>query len=131
MHTRSFRILAALVLGVFVQACASVTVIHTEPEGAKVYVDGEARGNTPYTYSDTKIVGSTTHLRFVKDGYQDTTAELQRNEEFEVGPCIGGVLVLFPFLWIMGYRAEHRYELTPLRRAESPASVPLAQVDNW
>jgi hypothetical protein len=131
MHTRSFRILNALVLGAFVHACASVTVIHSDPEGAKLYVDGEARGNTPYTYSDTKIVGSTTHLRLVKDGYQELAVQLQRNEEFEVGPCIGGVLILFPFLWIMGYRAEHRYELTPLRVAETPTAVPVAALDNW
>jgi hypothetical protein len=37
-----------------------------------------------------------------------------RNEEFQLGPCIGGVFFLVPFLWVMGYNPEHNYELTPL-----------------
>ena len=103
-----------------------MTVIHSQPEGAKLYIDGEVHGKTPYSYSDTKIVGSSTHIRMVMDGYEDTNVVLQRNEEFSVGACIGGVLILFPFLWIMGYKAEHRYELTPLRqRAEELPPIPL------
>jgi hypothetical protein len=39
---------------------------------------------------------------------------IQRNEQFSVGACIGGVLVLVPFLWIMGYKPDHTYELRPL-----------------
>jgi hypothetical protein len=48
---------------------------------------------------------------------------LSRNEEFNVGACIGGVLVLFPFLWIMNYKPEHTYELTPLQ-SQSAADLP-------
>jgi len=113
------------------QACASMTIIHSAPEGAKLYIDGEPKGNTPYSYSDQKIVGSSTHIRLVKDGYQDTNASLQRNEEFSVGACIGGVLVLVPFLWIMNYRPEHTYELTPLSRAQAELPpIPLRLAEN-
>ena len=115
MHTDLMRIACALIAGILLPGCASTTMIHSSPEGAKLYVDGEMRGNTPFAYSDQKIVGSSTHLRLVKDGYQEANVLLQRNEEFSVGACIGGVLVLFPFLWIMSYKADHTYELTPLQ----------------
>ena len=115
MHSLRVRVSCALVAGVYLHACASATVIHSVPEGAKLYADGEYKGVTPYAYSDTKIVGSTTQLRLVMEGYQEAVVSLQRNEQFSPGACFCGVLFFFPFLWIMSYRAEHRYELTPLQ----------------
>ena len=87
-------------------------MIRSQPSGAKVYADGEYIGKTPISYSDQKIVGSSTKLTFKKSGCEEEHHLIQRNEEFQVGPCIGGVLVLFPFLWIMGYKNEHNYELS-------------------
>ena len=132
MYSLRMRIAGALVVGSLLQACASATLIHSRPEGARIYIDGEPRGTTPYQYSDQKIVGSNTHIRLVMDGYQDTTASLQRNEEFNVGACIGGVFLLFPFLWIMNYRPEHTYELIPLQpRADKPLPpIPLRLAGN-
>ena len=89
-------------------------MLRSEPSGATVYIDGSKVGKTPYTYSDTKIVGATTQVRLKLEGY----------EEFQVGPCIGGVFVLVPFLWVMGYRPEHSYELSPLSPAKpAPSNV--------
>jgi PEGA domain-containing protein len=99
---------------VFSVGCASTTVIRSEPPGATVYIDGSKVGKTPYTHSDTKIIGSTTRVKLKKEGYEDYEGGFQRNEQFEVLPCIGGVFVLVPFLWVMGYQPEHNYELTPL-----------------
>lgn len=131
MHSTSLRFSSLFAVANLLHGCASMTIIHSEPEGAKVYADGELKGTTPLSYSDTKIVGSTTHLRLVKDGYQETSVALQRNEEFSVGACIGGVLVLVPFLWIMNYKPEHRYELTPLppRSAEALPPIPFRLAD--
>jgi len=47
-------------------------------------------------------------------GYEVTNAVIFRNEEFDVGACIGGVFLLVPFLWIMGYRPVHMLEMRPL-----------------
>ena len=138
MHSIRLHVTCAMAAGSLLHGCASMTVIHTVPEGAKVYADGEFKGQTPYSYSDQKIVGSTTHLRLVKDGYQETNAALQRNEEFSVGACIGGALVLVPFLWSMNYKPEHRYELvlaqqqsTPVQRqsTEAPPPAPSRAAD--
>lgn len=101
---------AAVAAGMFT-SCASTTMITSEPSGAKVYIDGSPVGTTPYSYSDTKIVGSTTQITLKKEGCRDGTYTLNRSEKFEVGPCIGGVLVAVPFLWIMGYNPTHGYEL--------------------
>jgi hypothetical protein len=113
--------LAALVLST---GCVSATVIRSEPSGATVYVDGSKVGKTPYTYADTKTVSSVTRIRLRKEGYEDFEALLVRNEQFEAGPCIGGVFLLVPLLWVMGYHPEHNYELTPLSgNAPIPSSM--------
>jgi PEGA domain-containing protein len=116
------RAVAGVIAAVFFAGCASTTIIKTSPPGAKVYLDGEMVGRTPYTMTDTKIVGSTTHVRLELEGYESYTASVSRNEQFSVGACIGGVLVLVPFLWIMDYKPEHSYELTPLKQPPPAAS---------
>ena len=126
MKTTLTRLAALPIALVFSSGCVSTTLIHSEPTGAKIYLDGEAVGKTPYSMSDTKIVGSATHVKLVLDGYEPFDASIQRNEVFDVGACIGGVLVLFPFLWIQGYKPEHRYELTPLRPPVAPPPAPAA-----
>ena len=106
---RSTAVLCATAL----LACSSETVIRSNPPGAKVFIDGSYVGTTPYTMSDTKIVGSTTSVRLQYPGYQPFDASIHRSEEFDVVACIGGVFLLVPFLWIMGYKADHTYELAP------------------
>ena len=98
-------------------SCASTTIIQSQPPGAKVYLNGEPVGVTPYTMTDTKIVGSTTAVRLELPGFETSTGVITRNEEFDVGACIGGVFLLFPFLWIEGYKASHSFELRPLGAA--------------
>lgn len=123
----SLRLAAACTALVFSAACASSTVIRSEPSGATVYVDGSKVGQTPYVYTDTKTVSSTTRVKLRREGYEDFEALLVRNEEFQAGPCIGGFFTLVPFLWIMGYRPEHNYELTPLSGTPSAAPLPPAE----
>jgi hypothetical protein len=96
-----------------VAGCASSTIIQSQPSGAKVFLDGMAVGNTPYTMSDTKIVGASTQIRLEYPGYQPLNTVISRNEEFDVLACIGGVFVLVPFLWIMKYKPVHQFELQP------------------
>ncbi|HSN29985.1 MAG TPA: PEGA domain-containing protein [Kofleriaceae bacterium] len=109
LAARSTAVLCATAL----LACSSETVIRSNPPGAKVFLDGSYVGTTPYTLSDTKIVGSTTSVRLEYPGYAPFQAAIQRNEEFDVVACIGGVFLLVPFLWIMGYKPDHTFELQP------------------
>jgi len=104
-----------LLLVASLTGCTSTTVIKSVPEGATVYLNGERVGTTPYILSDTKIVGSSNSITLKKEGYRDFDAVFSKTEEADVGAIIGGVLVLVPFLWTMGYKPTHTYELTPLR----------------
>jgi hypothetical protein len=100
-----------LIATVFLASCASTTMIQSTPSGADIYVDSQKKGTTPYSYSDTKIVGSSTNITLKKDGYTDFNVTLVRSERADVGAIIGGCFVLVPFLWTMKYDPTHSYEL--------------------
>jgi hypothetical protein len=104
-----FRLVAA-VLALVSFSCSSTTFIRSTDPEARIYIDGEFRGVGSVSHSDTKIVGSTTHVRLEKDGCEPISSSFQRSEEFSVGACIGGVFLLVPFLWIMSYKPDHTYE---------------------
>ena len=108
--------LAAVLLAVSIlfAGCASSTMIQSSPTGAKVYLNGEFAGKTPYLHSDTKIVGTVNDLKLEIDGYKPLYTSFSRNEEVDAGAIVGGVLVLIPFLWTMKYKPTHSYELIPL-----------------
>lgn len=99
---------------ILLSSCASTTMIQSTPSGAKLYLNGENVGKTPYTYSDTKIVGSTTMVKLEKEGYKTFNTSFSRDEEADVGAIIGGLFVWVPFLWTMKYKPTHTYELSPL-----------------
>ena len=108
-------LLASLVL---LTSCASTTIIQSNPSGAKVYLNGEPAGTTPYTHRDTKIVGSVTSVKLEKENYDPLNTSFSRDEEVDVGAIIGGIFVLVPFLWTMKYKPTHTYELTPSSGSE-------------
>ena len=103
----------ALVLAVGLVGCSSSTVIRSNPSGARVFLDGAYVGTTPYTLSDSKIVGSTTLIRLEYPGLPPTSVAVSRNEDLKVGTLIAGIFLLVPLLWVMGYDAEHTFELAP------------------
>jgi len=92
-------------------SCSSTTQIVTIPSGAKLYINGEYYGETPYSYTDTKIVGSSNAVNIKKEGYKDFNTSFSRNEEADLGAIIAGCFIIFPFLWIMKYKPIRTYEL--------------------
>jgi hypothetical protein len=122
--TRVFRLTAGTTLLAFLAACASSTIIQSTPSGAKLYLNGEPVGSTPYSMTDTKMIGSITTVRLELPGYEPANGAITRNEEFDIGPCIGGVLVLVPFLWIFKYKPTHMFELRPAASSAAPYSGP-------
>jgi hypothetical protein len=109
-------VLMAVVI-LFLSGCSSMTTIQTIPPGARVYVNDELSGETPYSLIDTKIIGTTTHLRFEKSGYKPFITSIQRTEELDMGPVICG-FIFTPvwWLWAMKYKPSHLYELVPLEQ---------------
>lgn len=109
--TKSISFLLASII--FLASCSSRTLIQSNPSGAKVYLNGESVGTTPYNHQDTKIVGSTNSVKLEKEGFEPFNATFSRNEQADAGAIIGGVFFLFPFLWTMKYKPEHLYDLVP------------------
>ncbi len=119
MSTKLISII--LVASVVLTSCASTTMIQSIPTGAKLYLNSEPVGTTPYTHEDTKIIGSTTTVRLEMEGYEPLHTSFSRDEEADVGAIIGGFFVLIPFLWAMKYKPTHTYELTPISDIGSPS----------
>ena len=117
-----------LAVSILFAGCASSTMIQSVPTGAKVYLNGEYTGKTPYLHSDTKIVGTVTDLKLEKEGYKPLLTSFSRNEEVDAGAIVGGVLVLIPFLWTMKYKPTHSYELVPLSGTAPEANASQEQL---
>ena len=110
------RVLVAVLSVVSLISCSSTTMIRSSDPDAKIYVDGEFKGTGMATHTDQKTVGSTTSVRIEKDNCEPQFYTFSRSEEFDVGACIGGALVLVPFLWIQKYKSERTYDFTCRKR---------------
>ena len=105
-----------MALCVIISGCSSSTTIQPNDPEVKIYVDGEMKGRGTTTHADTKIIGSNTSVKLSKEGCEDQNYNFARNEEFDVGACIGGCLVLVPFLWVQKYKPVHNYEFTCIKK---------------
>lgn len=107
-----WRLSAACVALSLAVGCGSSTTIYSQPPGATVYVEGKPVGTTPYVYSDVKPLGSKTHVRVVKSGYEPVDDILRRDERWEPLAVVSGVFLMFlPWPWAMGYYPEREYVL--------------------
>ena len=111
-----YRFLVASLLAITLVSCASTTTVRAiDSSGSvdrdvKIYLDGSYQGKGEVVHSDTKIVGSTTNVNLRKKGCQSTHHNFFRSEQLHVGALIGGIFLLFPFLWVMKYNPVHSYE---------------------
>ena len=99
---------------VFLSGCASSTMIKSIPSGAKVYINGEPVGVTPYLYTDTKVIFSPVNVDIIKEGYKPVYETFHRDEEFNAGTFIGGIFVWPLWLWTLDYKSTHTFELVPV-----------------
>ncbi len=116
MMTKTVSLLLAC--SVLLTSCVSTTMIKSNPSGAKLYLNGEPVGTTPYTHSDTKIVGTSTDVKLEKEGYETLYTYFTRDEEIDVGAIIGGFFVVIPYLWIMKYKPSRIYDMKPVSADE-------------
>jgi len=94
----------------FLFGCASSTLIKSNPPGAKLSLDGQVQGETPYTYSDQAIAGTMRTVTLKKEGYKDFSGTIKR-EKLSVGALIGGIFLLVPLLWVLEYPPEYNFEM--------------------
>ncbi|MHC1780625.1 MAG: PEGA domain-containing protein [Bacteroidales bacterium] len=119
---------SVLILSILLSSCASSTMINSGPENAKIYIDGEPVGKTPYLHTDTKIIGSTTTVKLEKEGYQPFYTTFSRNEQADAGAIIGGLFVWIPFLWTMKYKPTRTYEMIPISADSSVKAEKLREL---
>jgi hypothetical protein len=110
---------ASLLLISFLAACASTTMLKSTPAGAKFYADGHYLGEGSVSYTDKKIVGSTTVIEVKKEGFKDKVASISRSAQLNAGALVGGILLsptvlgLLFFLWVMDYSPYYVFDLEP------------------
>jgi hypothetical protein len=127
-HSFETRIICGLLaLSILFTSCTSTTLIRSSPSGAKVYLDGEPVGTTPYTHRDTKVVGSTTVVKLEKEGYETLNTTFTRDEEVDIGAVVCGFFALVPFLWTMKYKPVRTYELVPINAEQTFPSKPASR----
>jgi hypothetical protein len=116
------RLLSLILASGLFTACSSTTIIRSTDPEAKIYVDGELKGRGSYSHSDTKVTGSVTQVRLEKPGCPPQEYRFSRNEKFDWGACLGGLVTLVPFLWIKKYRPEHVFDYRCSERPEPAES---------
>lgn len=103
---------------VILSGCSSSTLIHSEPPGATIYIDGEEVGETPYRYSDEDIFFTKHDVKLEKEGYQDFYSSFRRDEEINIPIAIGGFFVWPIWLWVFDYDYSRTYVLKPLENGD-------------
>ena len=104
------KLIALAMAFFFLFGCASSTLIKSNPPGAKLYLDGQDLGETPYTYSDKAAAGTMRTVKLKKEGYKDFNGTIKR-EKLSVGALIGGIFLLVPLIWILEYPPEYNFEM--------------------
>jgi hypothetical protein len=110
-YAMKMRLIALTTVICFLCAgCSSTTLIKSSPEGAKLYLDAQYKCVTPCSHTDTAAAGTSRAVLLKKEGFKDFAGTIKK-EEVKIGPIIGGIFFLFPFIWMLGYPDEYTFEL--------------------
>lgn len=107
------KLVVLLMIFFFLFGCASTTLIKSNPPSAKLYLDGQPQGETPYLHSDQAVAGTVRTVTLRKEGYKEFTGTIRREKLF-VPALIGGIFLLVPFIWILEYPPQYDFELDKL-----------------
>jgi len=107
------KLIALIMVFFFLFGCASTTLIKSNPPGAKLQIDGQSVGETPYFYTDKAAAGTVKTVTLKKEGYKDSNGFIRR-EELSVSALIGGIFLIVPFVWILEYPSQYNFEMEKL-----------------
>ena len=99
-------ILAAAAL---LAACSSSTMITVGDPDARIYIDGDYQGMGETHYSDRKLAFTTLDVSVRKDGCEEQTYRIRRNERPDYGAIVFGYYLAVPMLWLSQYKDHHEY----------------------
>ena len=66
-------------LSVVASSCTSTTTINSKPQGATLMINGNEVGQTPFRYSDTKVLFSKQQVSLTMKGYRELEGFIQRD----------------------------------------------------
>ena len=104
------KLIALAMAFFFLFGHASSTLIKSNPPGAKLYLDRQVLGETPYTYSDRAAARTMRTVTLKKEGYKDFNGTIKRGQ-LSVGALIGGIFLLIPLIWILEYPPQYNFEM--------------------
>ena len=107
------KLIALITVFFFLFGCAT-TIIKSKPSGADVYINGELKGKTPYTYSSKAPVGSSKIVTLKMEGYKDNMGQIKKNKP-NWPVIIAGACFAWPLLiWSADFKDEYTFEMEKL-----------------
>jgi len=91
-------------------ACTSGTQITVSDEDARIYVNGKYVGIGDAYYSDRRPAFTSQHVTLRRDGCQDQSYTMTRNEKPHYGAIVGAAAFALPIFWVTKYDDQHAYE---------------------
>ena len=98
-------------------ACASGTQIKVSDSDARIYVNGEYVGTGHGYYSDHKPAFTKQEITLRKDGCEEQSYTMRRNERPDIGAIISAYYLVVPIGWLTQYKDHHIYEFNCLQAA--------------
>jgi hypothetical protein len=98
-------------------ACSSGTHIKVSDSDARIYVNGEYVGTGDGYYSDRKPAFTKQEIALRKDGCEEQTYTMRRNERPDLGAIVSAYYLAVPILWITQYKHQRAYEFECLQAA--------------
>ena len=98
-----------VVAAALLAACTSSTTIQTGDPDARIYIDGKYRGMGKTHYSDRKLAFTTLDVVVRKDGCEEQSYRIRRNERPDYGAILFGYYLAVPILWSAQYKDHHSY----------------------
>ncbi len=98
-------------------ACSSRTTIRVSDESARIYVNGEYVGTGVGRYSDRKPAFTRQDVILRRDGCEDQSYSIRRNERPDIGAIVSAYYLVVPILWVTQYKHNHAYEFDCLQAA--------------
>jgi hypothetical protein len=107
--------LTVLAIAALLTACSSGTHIKVSDSDARIYVNGEYVGTGDGWYSDRKPAFSKQEVTVRKDGCEEQSYTMRRNERPDLGAIISAYYLAVPILWVTQYKHNHAYEFDCLQ----------------
>ena len=93
--------------------CSTTTRFHTKPEGAKIYINGDFLGESPYVFNDERSLPKRFHLQIRKEGYKELDLYIDKSFDY-LGVFLSGFYGIFTF-WGASLENDYHFNLSSLK----------------